>query len=99
MTRWSHIKWSFRRWWDSGLTKVAIVSAFLGAATAWAIFCVIPWHPFDVLKHIASFPNCTASRAVGVAPAYRGRPGYWPSHDADNDGIACENLPVRRVRF
>ncbi|MER8410500.1 excalibur calcium-binding domain-containing protein [Mesorhizobium sp. M1342] len=26
--------------------------------------------------------HCTAAR--------RGEPGYWPTHDADHDGIACE---------
>lgn len=41
-------------------------------------------------RHIASAPNCDATRAQGLAPAYRGHPGYYPWHDADNDGIACE---------
>ncbi|WP_353646322.1 excalibur calcium-binding domain-containing protein [Mesorhizobium sp. WSM2239] len=30
------------------------------------------------------------ARAVGVAPARRGQPSYWPSHDADWDGVTCE---------
>ncbi|MER9165284.1 excalibur calcium-binding domain-containing protein [Mesorhizobium sp. M7A.F.Ca.US.010.02.1.1] len=38
--------------------------------------------PLSVLRHLAAFPNCTAAR--------RGEPGYWPTHDADHDGIACE---------
>ncbi|MBZ9741988.1 MULTISPECIES: excalibur calcium-binding domain-containing protein [unclassified Mesorhizobium] len=46
--------------------------------------------PFSVLRHLAAFPNCTAARLVGLAPARRGEPGYWPTHDADHDGIACE---------
>jgi hypothetical protein len=49
-----------------------------------------PWPPLVTLRHIAAVPNCAAARAVGLAPARRGEPGYWPSHDADNDGIACE---------
>lgn len=49
-----------------------------------------PWPPMVILRHIASFPNCDAARMVDLAPANKGEPGYWPSHDADNDGIACE---------
>lgn len=36
------------------------------------------------------FRNCAAARAAGAAPLYRGRPGYRPEMDGDNDGIACE---------
>jgi hypothetical protein len=28
--------------------------------------------------------------AVGLTPARRGQPGYWPKHDRDQDGWACE---------
>jgi hypothetical protein len=45
------------------------------------------------LKHIASFPNCDAARAVGLAPSKKGQPGYWNRHDRDGDGIACERWP------
>lgn len=40
------------------------------------------------------YRNCDAARAAGVAPLYRGQPGYRPPMDADNDGVACE--PYRR---
>ncbi|RUW71603.1 MAG: excalibur calcium-binding domain-containing protein [Mesorhizobium sp.] len=46
--------------------------------------------PVTALRHLAAFPNCTAARFVGLAPARRGQPGYWSTHDADRDGIACE---------
>ena len=46
--------------------------------------------PWAALRHLAAFQNCSAARAVGLAPAHRGEPGYWPTHDADHDGIACE---------
>lgn len=36
------------------------------------------------------YANCTAARAAGAAPIYRGQPGYRPALDRDNDGIACE---------
>ena len=36
------------------------------------------------------YKNCTAARAAGAAPIYRGQPGYRPELDRDGDGIACE---------
>ncbi|WP_245895183.1 excalibur calcium-binding domain-containing protein [Devosia submarina] len=35
------------------------------------------------------------ARTVGLAPAYRGQPGYHENNDADYDGIACEPKPRR----
>jgi hypothetical protein len=37
-----------------------------------------------------SYQNCTAVRAAGKAPLYRGQPGYSSKLDRDGDGIACE---------
>ncbi len=42
----------------------------------------------------AYYQNCDAARSAGVAPLYRGDPGYRSPLDRDNDGIACE--PYRR---
>lgn len=36
------------------------------------------------------YQNCTAVRAAGTAPLYRGQPGYRSALDRDGDGIACE---------
>jgi len=36
------------------------------------------------------YANCTAARAAGAAPVYRGDPGYRPALDRDNDGVGCE---------
>lgn len=36
------------------------------------------------------FPNCSAARAAGAAPVYRGNPGYASHLDRDGDGISCE---------
>lgn len=36
------------------------------------------------------YANCTAARAAGAAPLYRGEPGYRSGLDRDGDGIACE---------
>lgn len=38
----------------------------------------------------AFYENCTAARAAGAAPIYRGEPGYRAGLDRDGDGIACE---------
>jgi hypothetical protein len=37
-----------------------------------------------------AYRNCTAARAAGAAPVYRGDPGYGSHLDRDNDGIGCE---------
>jgi hypothetical protein len=36
------------------------------------------------------YPNCTAVKAAGKAPLYRGQPGYSSDLDRDGDGVACE---------
>jgi Excalibur calcium-binding domain len=38
----------------------------------------------------ASYANCAAAAAAGVAPIPGGRPGYRPDLDRDGDGIACD---------
>lgn len=48
------------------------------------------WPASVMARHIAAARNCAAARAVGLAPARRGQPGYHPHLDRDNDGIACE---------
>lgn len=37
-----------------------------------------------------SYANCSAARAAGAAPLYRGQAGYSSRLDRDGDGIACE---------
>lgn len=36
------------------------------------------------------FSGCNEVRAAGLAPLFRGQPGYRPEMDGDDDGIACE---------
>jgi hypothetical protein len=36
------------------------------------------------------YAGCREVRAAGLAPLYRGQPGYRSGMDGDNDGIACE---------
>ncbi|MBP0443675.1 excalibur calcium-binding domain-containing protein [Roseomonas sp. SSH11] len=49
-------------------------------------------------RHRMAARSCDTARAVGLAPARRGEPGYWPHLDADDDGIACEPWPYRGWR-
>lgn len=51
------------------------------------------------LRHLIAASNCTLARAVDLAPARVGEPGYWRHLDRDHDGIACEPVPAwREVR-
>lgn len=69
----------------------------IGAGVAVSVYVGIrllsPWPLLLTLQHLGSIGNCDAARAMGVAPARQGEPGYWPSHDADGDGVACEPWP------
>lgn len=51
--------------------------------------------PVYIAPEVAStstyYENCTAVRAAGAAPIYRGSPGYDTHLDRDRDGIGCEN--------
>ncbi|MBE8518073.1 excalibur calcium-binding domain-containing protein [Amycolatopsis sp. H6(2020)] len=38
----------------------------------------------------AYYANCSAAKAAGAAPLYRGEPGYRSGLDRDGDGVACE---------
>jgi Excalibur calcium-binding domain len=77
-----------RRYYRSG--RIALSAATVVAfAVVWGL-STSPWPVMTTLRHIASFPNCAFARSVGLAPAKRGQPGYWESHDRDGDGIACE---------
>ncbi len=46
--------------------------------------------PFVTPPDSVYYANCTAVRAAGAAPLYRGQPGYSSKLDRDNDGVACE---------
>lgn len=44
----------------------------------------------DATEAFAYYARCSEARAAGVAPIYRGSPGYRSGLDADGDGVACE---------
>jgi hypothetical protein len=64
-----------------------------GVAAAIVIEAAGDRPPMEGLQHVAAYPNCAFARAVGAAPSSVGDPGYWPQHDRDGDGWACESTP------
>ena len=80
-------RWLRRHWIP--LAAVAALATFAG----WSLATVKPRTVGEGARHLLAAPNCDAARAVGLAPARRGQPGYYASHDADGDGIACELWP------
>jgi muconolactone delta-isomerase len=90
-------KAALRKLWRRAKT-VAVALTLTAAAIAVPLALIkifSPWPMTTTLRHIASAPNCAAARTVDLAPSRKGQPGYWPSHDADFDGIACEPWPRR----
>ncbi len=71
-----------------GIAAMGFIAAFGGLSAS-------PWPPSQTLRHLGAWPNCAAARALGVALARPGQPGYYARHDADSDGIACEPIPRR----
>jgi len=74
------------------LCAMALAALALGAGYL-ALNMLSPWPPLVTIRHVVAAPNSDAARLTALAPARRGEPGYWPQHDADNDGIACEPWP------
>jgi hypothetical protein len=74
-----------------GLLLLALLSAPI-AITAY----LWDWPFMTTARHFMAWPNCGVAREAGLAPAFRGAPGYWLHHDVDRDGIACESWPRRR---
>jgi hypothetical protein len=87
------IAWLRRHRHQAGI--VAFVALGLAGLSYPVLEKLSRWPLTVALRHAAATPNCTAARAVGLAPAYRGQPGYYPQHDRDRDGIACEPWPRR----
>ncbi|MFL6763940.1 MAG: excalibur calcium-binding domain-containing protein [Sphingomicrobium sp.] len=48
----------------------------------------------EEIEHTRYFASCNEARSAGVAPMFRGQPGYREELDGDGDDIACE--PIRR---
>ena len=75
--------------------RVGLLVVLVLAAIAASRVYASPWSVDLTLRHVAAALNCDAARTVGLAPAARGEPGYYPHHDRDQDGWACEPWPRR----
>jgi hypothetical protein len=72
----------------------------VGAVVAMCAFALFvgymkmsPSPPAQVLLQVGYVRSCAHARELGIAPIFRGQPGYRPYLDADGDGIACELTP------
>ncbi|MCV7245494.1 excalibur calcium-binding domain-containing protein [Mycobacterium mantenii] len=72
------------------LIAAAITVGIAGTPAAVAAPPTTTTSPSPTSGGSAYYPNCRAACAAGVAPIYRGQPGYRSGLDRDNDGIACE---------
>lgn len=79
----------FRIFCRSFLVIVIPLAVIGGLVLGWS--SMSPWPLISTLKHLASFPNCDTARALGLAFARKGEPGYWLRHDQDGDGITCNH--------
>jgi hypothetical protein len=66
----------------------ALLGFAIGGSLALMLFN--NWTPEMTGRHIAAAWNCQTAQSVGLAPAHRGQPGYWPWLDTNSDGVACE---------
>ena len=83
---------------ESFAMQIVTGCLFIGAAS-WTLAPQLMSHwrtvsksTADILaiEHSAYYRNCDEARAAGVAPIYRGSPGFREGMDGDSDGIACE---------
>lgn len=79
-----------RKVWLLRLIKSLLVGVVIITLLLFALWSLSPWPLTVTLRHLGSAPGCGAARFFELAPARRGKPGYYQSHDADADGVACE---------
>jgi Excalibur calcium-binding domain len=75
----------------SGCTLVGIASWTLAPQliSQWRTSSTSPAE-VEAVERSIYYQGCDEARAAGVAPIYRGSPGYREGMDGDDDGIACE---------
>ena len=66
------------------LTALAMVMVYVALTTTF------PRIPTSAQDFKVYFADCNAARAAGMAPLYRGAPGYRPALDPAGHGIACD---------
>ena len=78
------------RWSPEFLLVIPVLAVL--SLVGWK-FASSPWPVSTTFKNMLEVRNCAAARSVGLAPAFRGAPGYYSHHDRDGDGWACEPWP------
>ena len=66
------------------LTALAMVMVYFALATTF------PRIPTSAQDFKVYFADCNAARAAGMAPLYRGAPGYRSALDPTGNGVACD---------
>ncbi|MCF4099785.1 excalibur calcium-binding domain-containing protein [Maritalea mediterranea] len=78
---------------DKSLVDVRTILIFSMIATV-SFFAVSwfakGWSPPQTVKHFLAAAGCDAAASAGLFETKRGAPGYWPHHDGNSDGVACE---------
>jgi len=85
---------SLRRRLRRGLS--AFCAASVIAFPLAAVMLSTGWSLPTTVRHFAAAANCQTARALGLANARKGEPGYWPWLDHARDGVACE-VPPRKM--
>lgn len=62
-------------------------------------FAASPFSISDTARHTVALGGCDSARAVDLAPAREGQPGYHAIHDADKNGVSCEARRTKSQRF
>lgn len=74
-----------------------IIVAGLAAVVTYVLYSWVwksnLWPSEQVRSQAAYISDCASARRMGIAPLYKGFPGYRASLDRDGDGIACEPYP------
>lgn len=84
-----------RSWYVQRVVINLLMIVLLLAVITVAWIYVPQWaREMQARERSVYYPNCAAARAAGAAPIRIGEPGYRPELDADNDGIACEPVPL-----
>ncbi|QRM28340.1 excalibur calcium-binding domain-containing protein [Microvirga sp. VF16] len=81
-----------RRSWDRIIVVARLAAAAIYIFYTWAWKSNL-WLSEQVRLQAAYITDCASARRLGIAPLYRGFPGYRASLDRDGDGIACEPYP------
>jgi hypothetical protein len=83
-----------RAWWLRRIRSAVGLTGFAAALVFTFLVAMLGSGQPEGARGFASdepyYRRCADARAAGVAPIYRGEPGYRPPLDADNDGVACE---------